>query len=890
MSSSLFRDSVAPLDEADPFEVALRTAYEKLKAAFNESGNHQESMAQILVTQVKSSPENRKSVIDALIFGMIADEDEQEAKNYFSLMNLCVDDYHQHLTGRLVKLCDSSFLRLADRARRRIFWVFSVLVAQETAGIDQVGLSLLRSLRGDDSSEGNIFICAGLIEVFLGNRKWLYGNSLLISTAVYVFLRLITEQRENPELVTAQVRFCDAMLRERFLDCLAMGRDLIRALMDVSRIRQFDEILQTILTDPSRLCSSLNSVLQILSIPPHAKILACRMSVELENRLLFLMEHVPNGQQRSHQSWLAMDFLCGATSDFLVSDMIRYVVAAFHPSDALAFYNRVPRWAVVGWLLKMTKTYAGASTCKLSLFFDWFFYEEACGDSPLSLEPALQCMLNHAVKYREMTCSLVEFLYFIRNDFYPPISNFICDKVKFCAGVLNDQQGAFTKFVDALGTSFITELEADTGSKIQKILVDIFGEEFNFRDPVDKEVAPEPIIAPQQFMDDDLSRFLTGDLSLSEQDERLQRLLQEPTTESTLSQIAMRIWEAMRLEHDLLTTNFSRMENLFFIWKFLTVQLHRNPSSASTTTKLAAAIKECVPEKGLLEMLVVSLRVTWDDADLDGDPFCFLSKSDYLRGIFFFQEKYSDTFYASTPRIFQKFGDIVTGNLEFLHALFSDMDATRSLGLRLSIEHLIGKGIFLGSLEQAFTAFTASLDWESFEQIFFWKFVEATFDRDLLRLAYSNDKMEEFFFFFDDFLKSLSFRNNPEALSGMLQCLSGRIEENLIPELFEALFRIEHEHLDSYAVFVASIIISLKGDASLKAIKTVIEEAIRETDSSIGCISRVVSILLQSPDPVILSEILPYAAFEDLAQVWKAKGHQDFLNLHNQFLIYYSNC
>jgi len=43
------------------------------------------------------------------------------------------------------------------------------------------------------------------------------------------------------------------------------------------------------------------------------------------------------GQQRHHQSWIQHDFLSTTASENLVSDLVRYIVINYHPSNEVGF-------------------------------------------------------------------------------------------------------------------------------------------------------------------------------------------------------------------------------------------------------------------------------------------------------------------------------------------------------------------------------------------------------------------------------------------------------------------------------------------------------------------------------------------------------------------------
>lgn len=91
-------------------------------------------------------------------------------------------------------------------------------------------------------------------------RLWLDKYPLLLASAVYTFLRLI-EDHAAPSLVTLrqkEVTFTVSLLREKFTECLVIGRDLVRLLQNVARIPEFEQLWKDILHNPKLLSPSFS--------------------------------------------------------------------------------------------------------------------------------------------------------------------------------------------------------------------------------------------------------------------------------------------------------------------------------------------------------------------------------------------------------------------------------------------------------------------------------------------------------------------------------------------------------------------------------------------------------------------------------------------------------
>lgn len=87
------------------------------------------------------------------------------------------------------------------------------------------------------------------------NRPWLDKNSFLVASVVYTYLRLIDDHGGNQTQALAPLRqkevtFTVALLREKFNDCLVIGRDLVRLLQNVARIPEFEALWKDIYNNP----------------------------------------------------------------------------------------------------------------------------------------------------------------------------------------------------------------------------------------------------------------------------------------------------------------------------------------------------------------------------------------------------------------------------------------------------------------------------------------------------------------------------------------------------------------------------------------------------------------------------------------------------------------
>ncbi|RZF35821.1 hypothetical protein LSTR_LSTR006279, partial [Laodelphax striatellus] len=89
---------------------------------------------------------------------------------------------------------------------------------------------------------------------------------LLLASVVYTFLRL-TEDHGGTALVALrqkEVVFTTTLLRDKFADCLVIGRDLVRLLQNVARIPEYERLWHDMLHNPKTLAPNFTGWLTIL--------------------------------------------------------------------------------------------------------------------------------------------------------------------------------------------------------------------------------------------------------------------------------------------------------------------------------------------------------------------------------------------------------------------------------------------------------------------------------------------------------------------------------------------------------------------------------------------------------------------------------------------------
>jgi len=311
---------------------------------------------------------------------------------------------------------------LQSTPRRQLFFVLlDPLIKALPVESESLCLALLRQARGGDVTQENLFLLDNLLELLQRHHDWLDRTPQLVATAAYSYLRLLADHGRFDLLRQKEVAFCVRLIRERFAECATVGRDLVRALQEVTRLPEFAELWDDLVNSPASLSPSFQGLPALLSTPTPRRYLQSRLTPQMEEQLLFVMEHVKMGNQRRYQHWFVRNFLATPESESLIPDLVRYICDVFHPPNHILCSDIVPRWAMLGWLLKAVKAPAVLAGVKLAVFYDWLFFDPAV-DSIMNIEPAMLVMYNSLPKYASITATLLEFLILISDSYFPPLA------------------------------------------------------------------------------------------------------------------------------------------------------------------------------------------------------------------------------------------------------------------------------------------------------------------------------------------------------------------------------------------------------------------------------------------------------------------------------------
>ncbi|KAI6653672.1 Integrator complex subunit 3 isoform X2 [Oopsacas minuta] len=418
--SQLFQYDI--LDEKDAIDKKLEECFKRFSHMVDEGAGQEGEQYAMLYQVVHKSMDDYKNVCCAMLYSLLTDK--QTASKRCDALLVLNRDNMSFFIRQLTLIITEKFPKLLTSPREQLYWVTNRMVGKEVLGVDKICVNLLKQIQSGDISDPNIWLADSMLQLFCGNKTWLSSQPILMSTALYTYLRLIAEHNavHLHGLRQNEVDFCISLLRHRFHDCLMIGRDLLRLLQSVSAIPEFYKLWGDIIKDPTSLDPSFTGVYQLLCSPTDKHYVSLRITPDMDNKLKFLADKVRFGQQKRYQEWFQRQYLSTPESQFVISDIIRYICCAIHPPNEIIGSDVVQRWALIGWLHNLCATNASMAEARLALFFDYLAYDPD-QHKIMNIEPAI-LLMHHSVRpYTNIAGTLLEFICKIIDEYMPGLED-----------------------------------------------------------------------------------------------------------------------------------------------------------------------------------------------------------------------------------------------------------------------------------------------------------------------------------------------------------------------------------------------------------------------------------------------------------------------------------
>ncbi|CAK8680429.1 unnamed protein product [Clavelina lepadiformis] len=411
--------NLSPLEVKDEFEEKLDRYYWSVTELLENITSERE-INDVLTKKVSLGNNEHEEVCIGLLCKILSDR-PTAPKSFQNLMMVNRDSLNCILCHINMIILDR-FRKLTDATRMQLLWIVHELVKASANGSEGLCMSLMKQIVGGDTSPRNVRFMEGVLDILIANQTWLEKSVHLLQTTVYTYLRLLQDHYHSSfaSLRQKEVTLLVRLMREKWMECCGIGRDLVRLLSAVARVPEMEKLWSDIIHRPQVLSPSFTGLLSLLQSRTSRKFLTCRITPDMENKVSFLLHKVRFGHHKRYQEWFQRQYLATPDSQTLRSDLIRFICGCIHPSNEILASDVIPRWAVIGWLLSTCTSRVATSYSNLALFWDWLFYSRE-KNSIMDIEPGILVMYQSIRSHPAITTSLLDFLCRTMVEFHPPI-------------------------------------------------------------------------------------------------------------------------------------------------------------------------------------------------------------------------------------------------------------------------------------------------------------------------------------------------------------------------------------------------------------------------------------------------------------------------------------
>lgn len=415
--SKLF--SMISIELKDPLEITLEESYAKLQHLINESSAFND-----LSQYASQSKVHNDELSNALLYSLLTEPGNASKclRNIFLCNNLSFNFSSNQqsdpsnvpyacLIGNLINLISETYSKLLDTPRQQLLWLIKELTRARVNQFDKLLLQMLRNIQSGCLSDKNIWLAESILDIFTDQTTtnqnqdqsnqglWIYQFGELMSQTVYTYLRIISDHAQSSTLQQLRQRetdFCIQILREKWNECMLIGRDLVRLLQNIARIPEFEALWKDIIQSPNLLSphfAQLGGLLYLMRLPTKRRCLISRLTLDMERKIYFIITQVKAGAQKKYLEWFLRQYLNTPESQSLRVDIMRYICVVVHPTNEQLNAGLTPRWALCSWLLNTCTSPLDSANLKLALYYDWLMYD-AKKENIMLIEPAILLMFN----------------------------------------------------------------------------------------------------------------------------------------------------------------------------------------------------------------------------------------------------------------------------------------------------------------------------------------------------------------------------------------------------------------------------------------------------------------------------------------------------------------
>eukprot|EP01135_Chromosphaera_perkinsii_P008001 Nk52_evm73s1073 gene=Nk52_evmTU73s1073 len=418
-----------PMDAKIELETVWQSGFSEVERRFLKGKTEGEANG-LLLQATSQNFDIYCMTVNGLLYGILSDP--VNAPKFFKYLCYVARDGHAYGISQVTNLIHMHFQQLGSSGKKQLLFLLSEFARLKIMPAEGAFVALLRNINVGDIGDSHIWLCNAVLDALELHLGWVMTLTTLIPHALIAFLRAIVihyPKSQFKSLKDKEVRFCKRLLREKFLECSVIGRDLIRLLIGVGQIPEMRDIWQDLLYNPKKLSPHFEGMDQLMALNTERVYIVYSLSPTLVNEVSFLLSTVRNGHQKRYQKWFAAKYLSNPEAENVICDIVRFMCVCYHPTNQQLCSDIVPRWVVIFWLLRLVKSDEMRANAKLAVFFDYLFFD-ANSTNIMNVEPGALLIFKSLGKYNDFSAELFEFLIVMSQEFYPAKKDIIVEHVK----------------------------------------------------------------------------------------------------------------------------------------------------------------------------------------------------------------------------------------------------------------------------------------------------------------------------------------------------------------------------------------------------------------------------------------------------------------------------
>ncbi|RIA88490.1 hypothetical protein C1645_242941 [Glomus cerebriforme] len=344
------------------------------------------------------------------------------------------------------------------------------------SGLYEVCESILRQIRGGDTSEANIWLSNEVLEFFQREMIWLYSNERLLHITFYTFASLLRDHNDPrlENLKAKEIKFCRMIFDAHYTSFFKIGRDLLRLLRDNLIVPEFLYVINAIQDDVKATLMKQRTLSYCLS---------SRLSYDMSERLTHILEQHTTSAYKLKFDFFKSNFL-STEPRYLIADIIRWLIASYRSSNEKAMNNR---YVLINLLLhEIGNNWEAIELAKTALVYDWLCFDRNSKDPNVikeclyCIEPCIQLIVEN-VKSNNLRIvkELIETLH-SSISIFPGFDNELRENVRAASQVAISRNIMTVEDIKSIRAK-LSEFVGDT--RIVKIIGDLWGHLMNAPPP-----------------------------------------------------------------------------------------------------------------------------------------------------------------------------------------------------------------------------------------------------------------------------------------------------------------------------------------------------------------------------------------------------------------------